>query len=146
MKKKENTIGKVIRKYRNYQNLSRRELAEKLPVSPTTIVRYETGEINLPIENLKKLHKILDIPFMEFFPDVLATKGYLAKTDEKLLKTGIVEILEENPELVDVIKFYGKHSKVLSPSRFLNLLKALSEIPVSKHKQKFSLIMKYIKE
>src|SRR5258706_9799886 len=100
MTKKENVIGKVIRKYRNYQNYSRRVLAEKLNISESTIYDYEAGKVIPPIEKLKKLHKLLDIPFMEFFTDIIPTKGYAAKIEEKLIKYNVAEILEKHPELI----------------------------------------------
>ena len=139
MIKKENIIGRVIRKYRNYHNYSRRALAEKMNLYEGTIYDYETGKITPPVEKLKKFHKILDIPFIEFFPDVLAIKEYSGKVEEKLtrysvkeeksVKNNISGILEKHPELVQVITIYDKNFQNLKDVNIISLLTKLSKLP-----------------
>ena len=144
MQKNENIIGKVIKKYRGYHGYPRRELAEKLNLAEGTIVEYESGKITPPIEKLVKLHKLLDIPFMEFFSDIVPTKGYIAKADEKLIKYKVAEIFERNPELLELVKFYGQHDEELKKDRSLQLIKKMLKVPKNKRKSKYSIIAKII--
>jgi transcriptional regulator with XRE-family HTH domain len=83
MSKKENLIGPVIKKYRNIKKLSRTKLAEKLGVTPGSIEAYEYGRATPPVKRLKQLHKLLDIPFMEFFPDIEPTINKSLKKKKK---------------------------------------------------------------
>ena len=145
MKRKENVIGKTIRKYRNYHGLSRRALGEKIDIDQGTIYRYETGEINPLIDTLKVIQKELDIPIAEFFSDIAPTKGYIATVEEKLFKYQVAEILEANPDLLEFVRKYGKNSADYKKSKFLKLIEKLAKIPPKKQKAKYDLIAKFIK-
>ena len=128
MAKKENVIGKLIKKYRNLENLSQLELADKINVSKGTIESYEYGIFSPPIEKLKLLHKVLDIPFMEFFPDVFPTKGYISKMEEKITKYGsAIEAIEKHPELLNVIRLYSEHHNEIKTDTVLKLLSAFNK-------------------
>lgn len=142
MGKNENIIGKTIRKYRNYQGLSRREVGDSLGVVQATVADYESGKIVPPIDKLKKLHKILDIPFMEFFPDISETTGYAAKLDEKLLKSGVLDILEKHPEAGELLKAYSKNAKRFKDIDLPRLLNKLASYPPEKRETALNILMK----
>lgn len=50
----------AIRKFRKDKNLTQREIAEKLGVTPAAIAQYESGVRKPDIITLKKLAKIFD--------------------------------------------------------------------------------------
>jgi transcriptional regulator with XRE-family HTH domain len=86
MKKSKNVVSNVLRKYRNYHGYSRRALAEKLNVSTRTIEAYEYGDIVPSYDRIKDIIKKLDIPVLDFFPDIAPSKGYISKMEDKLVK------------------------------------------------------------
>src|SRR5438876_691695 len=92
---KKSNIEVVIKKYRNYHGLSRRELAEKLNVSTRLIETYEYGKVVPPLDRLKELIIMLDIPVMEFFRDILPVDGQASKIEARLLKyNSAVSVIE----------------------------------------------------
>jgi transcriptional regulator with XRE-family HTH domain len=142
MKRKDNTIGKLIRKYRNYHGLSRKALGEKMNLSDGMIEEYEYGKTIPPVERLKQLHKVLDIPFMEFFPDIIHTQGYISKFDEKLLKLGVLEIFEKHPEIADIFKAYNKNAKNLKDVDLAKLINKLASYSPDKKQTALNILMK----
>ena len=120
---KKNIIESVIKKYRNYHGLSRRELAEKLNVSTRLIETYEYGKVTPPIDRLKEIIIILDIPILEFFKDIKPSDGYISKIEGRLLKyNSAIAIIEINPELLEFIMYYGKHADEFKDGKVLRLL------------------------
>lgn len=60
-------FGKEVRKYREKQNLSQLELAERAKVNLSTINRLERGISNIRLRNVFKITKALHIPIYKFF-------------------------------------------------------------------------------
>lgn len=128
------SIESVIKKYRNYHGLSRRELADMLNVSTRLIETYEYGKVTPPLNRLKEIIRVLDIPVLEFFKDTVHTDGYLSKIEARLLKyKSAVEIIDANPELLDFIAYYGKHAGEFKDGKVLKLLEKIIK-PASKLK------------
>lgn len=57
----------ILRDLRKRKNMSQTELAEKMELAVTTISRYETNKRKIPVENAKKLGKILEVNWIIFF-------------------------------------------------------------------------------
>lgn len=145
MAKNQNIIGQVIRKYRNYHGYSRRELAELLDMNQGVFYDYEIGRSVPPLDKLKKLHKILSIPFLEFFSDIMPIKGYEAEALERIQKyDSIIKIIESNPELNELIQFYGRHNDELKKDRAVQLIRKILKVPKSKRKSKYAIISKIL--
>src|SRR5690349_19188669 len=99
---KKSVVELVIKKYRNYHGLSRRELAEKLNVSTRLIETYEYGKVIPPLDRLKELIVLLDIPVIEFFRDIIPVDGQASKIETNLLKyNSTIAVIELNPELLE---------------------------------------------
>lgn len=60
-------IGKRIKEIRVRNNVTQRELAEKLGLSLNTVSRYETGERRPRIDKVIKIAKALDVEPSELF-------------------------------------------------------------------------------
>lgn len=54
-------FGKIIRRSRESQGISQRELAQRANVSMRSIVFWEQGAINITLENADKLLKALGV-------------------------------------------------------------------------------------
>ncbi len=68
-KKRENyrkRYGAVIRCKRKKQNISQKELADKLGVTGTTVSRYETGALEIPASSLPLISEICKFKFSEY--------------------------------------------------------------------------------
>ena len=74
-------IGENVKKYRLLKNLTRKDLANGLEVSESTISRYENGKREPNMDTLKKISEILEVPLNELLvPN----------------KTGIQELIENS--------------------------------------------------
>lgn len=62
-------IGKKIVKIREARGLSQKELAEQIPVSPSTLSRWEKGIVIPPLQQLERTCEVLDVPFSQLFSD-----------------------------------------------------------------------------
>ena len=58
-------IGKAIQKQRRAQKITQKEFAQRLRKSERTIQKYESGEILLKIDVLKKIANELNVPWHE---------------------------------------------------------------------------------
>jgi DNA-binding XRE family transcriptional regulator len=59
--------GEMIRYHRKMKNLTQKELSEKVGVCRDTILRTEKGMQNIPIKQLEKILKALEINLGDFF-------------------------------------------------------------------------------
>lgn len=59
-------IGALIRQARNRANLTLKDLSSKARITPPKIKKYENGEQPIPVPDLEKLAKVLEIPLKEF--------------------------------------------------------------------------------
>ena len=62
-------IGKKIVKIREARGLSQKELAEQIPVSPSTLSRWEKGIVIPPLQQLERVCVVLGVPLSRVFED-----------------------------------------------------------------------------
>lgn len=84
------SIGNKIKKYRELNKMTQKDIAEILEVEPGTISKYESGMIEPNIESLKRLAETFNI-----------TVDELVKDEEKfdITKIDVLEILREQKEM-----------------------------------------------
>ena len=84
------SIGNKIKKYREENNMTQKDIAEILEVEPGTISKYESGMIEPNIESLKRLSDTFNI-----------TVDELIKDEEKfdITKVNVLEVLREQKEM-----------------------------------------------
>ena len=84
-------IGKKIKKYREDNNMTQRDIAEILDVEPGTISKYENDMIEPNIESLKRLAETFNITIDELL------KNEEDKFD--ISKINVLEVLREQKEM-----------------------------------------------
>ncbi len=62
-------LGNKIRSRRENNGFSRKYVAKKLGMTHQQLTKYEIGENVISLTNLKKLAKVLDVPFSYFIAD-----------------------------------------------------------------------------
>ncbi len=67
--------GEVIRRYRQWKQLSRRELAQRAGVSPVFLGEIERGEKDPSTHTLRLLAEALEVPLAELYLRVAARSG-----------------------------------------------------------------------
>jgi putative transcriptional regulator len=60
-------MGLNLKIARIKKGLSQKELAKLAGISPATVSKAENGKINLRIDTIKKISKVLDTPIMDLF-------------------------------------------------------------------------------
>ena len=75
-------IGKIIKKFRTKNNISQTELGDALGVVHTTISRYETGKIDIPLSKLSEISE-----YLGFEPKEYINAFYNKETIRKALRT-----------------------------------------------------------
>jgi transcriptional regulator with XRE-family HTH domain len=68
-------IGALLRKARTEKNLSHKDMAELLGVSPHTITQYEFGQKPIPLSNLQEVADALELPMSYFVDEGFGTLG-----------------------------------------------------------------------
>lgn len=83
-------IGIKIKKYRELNKMTQKDVAEILEVEPGTISKYENGTIEPNIESLKRLAEIFNV-----------TVDELVKDEEEfdVTKINLLEVLREQKEI-----------------------------------------------
>ncbi|WP_215507678.1 helix-turn-helix domain-containing protein [Peptoniphilus sp. EMRHCC_23] len=97
-----NTIGARIKKLRQDNNMTQKELAEKMSVRLSTISNYETGYSTPDINTLAKLATIFDTSI-----DYLAGKSEVSSNRDPLLEgfpEGVQILRRANRELTPEAK------------------------------------------
>ncbi|QNK61022.1 helix-turn-helix transcriptional regulator [Pedobacter sp. PAMC26386] len=107
MKNMTNIVGKKIKELRLRKQWSQEELADRLNTSMVTISRIEHSRIERSVYRMKKIAKLFEISYEDFFLDqsssnqkqheILELKAELIRKDqeiERLLKK-IIELFEE---------------------------------------------------
>ena len=84
------SIGNKIKKYRELNKMTQKDIAEILEVEPGTISKYESGMIEPSIESLKRLSETFNITVDEFI-----------REEEKfdVSKINVLEILREQKDM-----------------------------------------------
>lgn len=67
MSDKAKTVGKRIKMMRINKSLQQNTVAEKIGISQAHLSNIESGRCNVTLENLIKLHEVLDCPMRDFF-------------------------------------------------------------------------------
>lgn len=70
MQDKSKLVGARIRLIRKEKYIKQVELAEKIGVSQAHLSNIEAGRSNITVENLIKLHEVLQCPISRFFADI----------------------------------------------------------------------------
>ena len=86
------SIGERIKRYRKFRNLTRSQLAEKVGVAGNTIYRYETGEINITVDIIKRIARALNVPItklLEESPEELPSTSQSSRSKELDCKFGL---------------------------------------------------------
>ncbi|WP_242913499.1 helix-turn-helix domain-containing protein [Brevundimonas pishanensis] len=65
-------IGLRLRRARIAQNLTQKDVAEALRISPQAYQKYETGAVRLSLATLAKLQNVLDLPLGGLLPTLRA--------------------------------------------------------------------------
>lgn len=60
-------VGWQVRQIRSLNRVSQEHLGERIGVSKQTIQRYETGEIQIPVEGIAKCAKVFHTPVGFFY-------------------------------------------------------------------------------
>ena len=84
-------IGKKIKKYREENNMTQRDIAEILDVEPGTISKYENDMIEPNIESLKRLAETFNITIDELLND--------EEDKFDISKINVLDILKEQKEM-----------------------------------------------
>jgi len=84
-----NNIGSRIIDLRERKGLSQKELAERIPVSPPTLSRWENGVVVPPLPQLERISVILDTSLEEIFSGNRAEYDKLRK---RLIKIRVLLI------------------------------------------------------
>lgn len=70
MSEKSKTVGKRIKMMRINKNLQQIAVANKIGISQAHLSNIESGRCNVTLENLIKLHEVLDCPMRDFFIEI----------------------------------------------------------------------------
>ena len=75
MSEKAQLVGARIRLVRLEKGLPQNEVAAKIGISQAYLSNIEKGRNNITLENLLKLHEVLDCPMSSFFEDIDGAKA-----------------------------------------------------------------------
>jgi len=143
-KLKDKTIGSIIRYYRIMNDLTQEELAEKINLSYQQIQKYEYNKATPPLDKLTQICKILEIPSEVFFKDSIR-KNLIDRIEFIIEKNyELVKILDDNPELHELIKSYSKNKSHLKVSDLLKILNDLINLPKEKIELCLAIISKVL--
>ena len=110
-----NTIGENIKKVRKQKHMTQRELAEALGMRDAAISQYENGIVTPPLETLKQLADVLQVPIAYLL------SGSLYPQTVYYDDNGIVDVVPGVPE--DVAQLVG-----LSSDNKAQLLEAFDKL------------------
>ncbi len=68
-------IGALMRKARTDKNVSQKDLAEHIGISPHRITEYEFGQKPIPIAQLQEMAEVLDVPMGYFIDEGIGIIG-----------------------------------------------------------------------
>jgi transcriptional regulator with XRE-family HTH domain len=123
-----------LKTLRNEKNLTQRELARLLNLSPSTIAMYETGQRFPDPETLKKIADFFNVSI-----DYL-----LGRTDIRSPVDEITEAVSDDPELLEFwnelkeredLKLLFKQTKKLSPKDIKQIIRIIKAIEDEEDKE-----------
>jgi len=131
--------NEIMRCYRRLKGLTQEQAAEMLDVSQQQYQKYERGETNFSVAMLKKICRVLEMPPEKFFSN--NNGDLINKIVNDLMKyRDVIRILNENPELSELIKFYGNGSARLKNINLKKLLRRITLINNGNRKLVVSMI------
>lgn len=143
-KNKSKSIGSLIKHYRILKNLTQEDLAELLNLSYQQVQKYEYNKTIPPLDKLILISKMLEIPIEVFFKENLRS-NLIDKIESEIAKNfEFIKIIKENPELLEIIKFYEKNKTNLEEINILKLIRELSNIPKNKKNSYTDIISKIL--
>ena len=83
MSEKARLVGARIRLLRLGKNLAQNDVAAQVGISQAHLSNIEKGRNNITLENLLKLHEVLDCPMSSFFVDIDGAKAGAQKQGEE---------------------------------------------------------------
>lgn len=83
MSEKARLVGARIRLLRLGKNLAQNDVAAQVGISQAHLSNIEKGRNNITLENLLKLHEVLDCPMSSFFVDIDGAKAGAQKQEEQ---------------------------------------------------------------
>ena len=110
-----NTIGENIKKVRKQKHMTQRELAEALGMRDAAISKYEKGIVTPPLETLKQLADVLQVPIAYLLSGSLYPQTVFHDDN------GIVDVVSGVPD--DVAQLVG-----LSSDNKAQLLEAFDKL------------------
>lgn len=88
-------LGKRLRELRIRKKITQENLSELVSVDPATISNIENGKNYPSLVNLENITKVLNVTLMDVF-------DFSHKDDNSVLVAKINEILDKNPEQIEV--------------------------------------------
>jgi len=144
-KTKDKSVGDIIKHYRVLKNLTQEKLAEMLNLSYQQVQKYEYNKTTPPLDKLTQISKVLEIPVELFFKESLRN-DLIHKIENEIGRDyEIVKTLRENPELLEIIRFYSKNKSNLKGATFLKLMKDFLKIPKDKKDTYLNIINKILR-
>lgn len=139
-KTKDKSIGKIIRRFRLLKGLTQEDLAELLDLSYQQVQKYEYNTSTPTIEKLIKISKVLEIPIEVFFKEDLKN-NLLDKLESDVIKNyEFIRIIEENPELQELLHFYAEKKTALFGIDLIIILKNILNMPKDQRKPYINII------
>lgn len=96
-------FGEYLRRIRKLKGLTLTKLEELSGVSNSYLSQVENGQFKPSVEILKKLAKVLDVPYIELLQKAGVLEEDIVDGENELLKENI-RLNEENRKLREVIK------------------------------------------
>lgn len=87
-------LGNRIQNLRNINNMTAKELAERIDVSPSFVSSIENNSSKLSLKKLAKICEVLDVSLADFFnPDISPLEQKLISTIKQLPERKQYELL-----------------------------------------------------
>ncbi len=90
------SIGKKIKKIRKKRGMNQYEFAELIGLCKSTISKYENDKLSVPIDNLKKISDVFNVPMNEFFSDETEYYEEPVRYQDPVLKDSSTQIIKDN--------------------------------------------------
>jgi transcriptional regulator with XRE-family HTH domain len=112
-------VGKRIRLRRLLLGLDQPTFAKRLGVGFQQVQRYETGRDSARASRLAKIAQVLEVPVSYFF------KGLQGEEGREMFKNETTKLMEE-PETIELIRFYLGISNITTKRLVFDLMKAIA--------------------
>ncbi|MEN6444528.1 MAG: XRE family transcriptional regulator [Candidatus Cloacimonas sp.] len=138
-------VGEKIKLYRKRLNISGKELAQKLDVTPALITYYEQGKRQVPLKTLMQISEIIKVPLEYFVTDkeYISYSAYRGKgriTKEEKEEVALFEEIVDNYIRIAKLNDFDIHyqgpneyrGKTISDQE-IGIIKAQLEVPLIVH-------------